>query len=131
MAADRGECTRTAVVYGARGSDVDAVVYDGELAGERYRVDRAGRRGWPTTARFMCAGCMTVRASVWDHCHTHGFVRAPLCNLCNTRHWHGRQPQHGRAAPSWSLDDSCYRWCPEHANGRILCSAQLQFEASE
>ncbi|MEU8978313.1 DUF6082 family protein [Streptomyces sp. NPDC048309] len=79
MVADQGECTRTAVVYGARGSDANAVVYDGQLTGERYRVDREGRRNWPTAAQFMCASCMTVRASVWDHCHTHGFVRAPLC----------------------------------------------------
>ncbi|MER6047239.1 endonuclease domain-containing protein [Streptomyces sp. NPDC056149] len=123
VVADRGECTRTAVVYGARGSDVDAVVYDGELAGQRYRVDRAGRRGWPAAARFMCAGCMSVRASVWDHCHTHGFVRAPLCNRCNTRHWRGWQPQHGRGTQSRNLDDSYYRWCPEHPDGWRSCSA--------
>ncbi|MFI0908687.1 endonuclease domain-containing protein [Streptomyces sioyaensis] len=123
VVADLGECTRTAVVYGARGSDADAVVYDGELAGQRYRVDRAGRRDWPTAAHFMCAGCMSVRASVWDHCHTHGFVRAPLCNRCNTRAWRGWQPQHGRAATSLNLDDSYYRWCPKRTDARRQCSA--------
>jgi hypothetical protein len=123
VVADRGECMRTAVVYGPRGSDMQAVVYGGELSGERYRADRAGRREWPTAAQFMCAGCMTVRASVWDHCHTHGFVRAPLCNRCNTRKWSGWQPQHGRAAPSRNLDESYYRWCPESPDARRPCSA--------
>lgn len=123
VVADLGEHTRTAVVYGARGSNAEAVVYDGELAGEHYRVDRVGRRGWPSAAQFMCAGCMSVRASVWDHCHTHGFVRAPLCNRCNTRHWSGWQPRHGRAAPSHNLDDSYYRWCPESADEWRPCSA--------
>ncbi|MER7960016.1 hypothetical protein [Streptomyces sp. NPDC096030] len=78
---EQGQFTRTGVVYGARGSDANAVVYDGELAVQLYCVDRAGRRDWPTAAQFMCASCMTVRASVWDHCHTHGFVRAPLTEL--------------------------------------------------
>ncbi|MFE7117219.1 endonuclease domain-containing protein [Streptomyces sp. NPDC057654] len=123
VVADRGEYTRTAVVYGARGSSADAVMYGGELSGEQYRVDRAGRRGWPPAARFMCAGCMSVRASVWDHCHTHGFVRAPLCNRCNTRHWSGWRPELGRSECSRNLDDSYYGWCPERADGRRACSA--------
>lgn len=123
VVADRGEFTRTAVVYGARGSDADAVVYEGKLAGERYRVDRAGRRDWPAAAQFMCASCMTMRAAVWDHCHTHGFVRAPLCNRCNTRYWRGWRPQHGRATHSRNFDDSYYRWCPEHSNTRRRCTA--------
>ncbi|MGX8906330.1 endonuclease domain-containing protein [Streptomyces netropsis] len=123
VVADQGECTRTAVVYGARGSDAKAVVYDGKLAGERYRVDRTGRRDWPFAAQFMCASCMTARAAVWDHCHTHGFVRAPLCNRCNTRYWRGWRPRHGRATHSRNFDDSYYRWCPEHASVRRPCSA--------
>lgn len=81
VVAECGEFIRAAVVYGARGSDADAAVYHGELAGERYRADPAGRRSWPIAARFMCTSCMTVRAAVWDHCHTHGFVRAPLTEL--------------------------------------------------
>lgn len=123
VVADHGECMRTAVVYSARGSDADAVVYDGELTGERYRVDRASRRDWPLATRFMCAACMTVRATVWDHCHTHGFVRAPLCNRCNTRYWHGWQPRHGRTASSHNLDASYYRWCPKNMNSQAACSA--------
>ncbi|WP_276319259.1 endonuclease domain-containing protein [Streptomyces luteoverticillatus] len=71
----------------------------------------------------MCASCMSVRATVWDHCHTHGFVRAPLCNRCNTRHWGGWKPQNGRAVISRNFDDSYYRWCPEHIDGWGPCSA--------
>ncbi|MGW4910805.1 endonuclease domain-containing protein [Streptomyces sp. NPDC004270] len=123
VVAEQGEYTRTGVVYGPRGSDSSASMYDGELVGERYRVDPPGRRSWPTAARFMCASCMTAQASVWDHCHTHGFVRAPLCNRCNTRYWRGWRPQHGRATHSRNFDDSYYRWCPEHADQWRRCSA--------
>lgn len=123
VVAEQGEFTRTAVVYGPRGSDVDATVYRGELAGEQYRVDPAGRRNWPTAAHFMCACCMTVRASVWDHCHKHGYVRAPLCNRCNTRYWQGWRPRHGRTTHSHNLDESYYGWCPKRAAERNQCSA--------
>ncbi|WP_406445904.1 endonuclease VII domain-containing protein [Streptomyces sp. NBC_00631] len=99
------------------------MVYAGELAGERYCVDRIGRQNWPTAAQFMCASCMTARATVWDHCHTHGFVRAPLCNRCNTRHWRGWRPQYGRAPHSRNLDDSYYRLCPRHTDTWRQCSA--------
>ncbi|TBO56682.1 hypothetical protein EYS09_26660 [Streptomyces kasugaensis] len=50
-------------------------------------------------------------------------MRAPLCNRCNTRHWSGWQPQQGRTTQSRNLDDSYYRWCPEHADGWRSCSA--------
>lgn len=113
--ADLGEITRTVVIYGPRVDGADTVIYGGELAGRRYRVDRGGRQDWPTASRFMCSACMTVRASVWDHCHTHGFVRAPLCSTCNTRYWNGWQPQHGRPAPSLNLDVSYYLWCPQYS----------------
>ncbi|MCT9087318.1 endonuclease VII domain-containing protein [Streptomyces sp. ASQP_92] len=123
VVADLGDCIRTGVVYGARGSDANAVIYDGELAGERYCVDRKGRQNWPAAAQFMCASCITERASVWDHCHTHGFVRAPLCNRCNTRLWGGWQAQHGRAPATRNLDDSYYRQCPKHETQWRPCSA--------
>ncbi|WP_407942534.1 endonuclease domain-containing protein [Nocardia salmonicida] len=29
---------------------------------------------------------------MWDHCHAHGYVRAPLCEPCSTRHWSGGAP---------------------------------------
>jgi hypothetical protein len=117
VVADRGEFTRTGIVYGARSDHTDAVtVYGGQLQGRLYRADRPGRQGWPPASRFICAGCMTAQARVWDHCHAHGFVRAPLCNTCNTRHWGGWQPQYGRAAPSRNLDTSYYQWCPHHGD---------------
>ncbi|MFF0133343.1 LuxR C-terminal-related transcriptional regulator [Streptomyces mirabilis] len=31
-----------------------------------------------------CAVCRTAPATVLDHCHEHGYVRAPLCQSCNT-----------------------------------------------
>jgi len=123
MVADLGEFKRTAMFYGPAGSSANAVVYAGELAGKVYSVNPSERRGWPTASRFMCAGCLSLRASVWDHCHTHGFVRAPLCNRCNTRHWSGWHPQYGRATPSTNLDSSYYRWCPGHADEWRSCSA--------
>uniref|UniRef100_UPI003F497AE1 endonuclease domain-containing protein n=1 Tax=Amycolatopsis sp. CA-293810 TaxID=3239926 RepID=UPI003F497AE1 len=124
MVADLGETKRTTIVYGAKTGDSEPVIYGGELSRRHYRPDPAGRGGWPAAARFMCASCMSVRARVWDHCHTHGFVRAPLCNTCNTRHWGGWQPQHGRAVPSSNLDASYYRWCPQFSDEREApCSA--------
>ncbi len=93
MVADLGEIKRTAVVYRATMDDAEPAIYKGELSARPYRPDPVGRAGWPAAARFICACCMSVRARVWDHCHTHGFVRAPLCNACNTRHL-------GRLAPS-------------------------------
>jgi hypothetical protein len=116
VVADRGASIRTVVVYGPRKDDTAAVIYAGELAGQHYRADRAGRQNWPTAARFMCASCLSARASVWDHCHTHGFVRAPLCSTCNTRHWSGWRPQHGRTTPSRNVDTSYYQACPHYAD---------------
>ncbi|WP_324188458.1 endonuclease domain-containing protein [Nocardia higoensis] len=120
-----GEYTRSAVVHGPRGSDLDAVIYRGELTGYRYRADRAGRRneGWPHPYEFMCAACLSTRAEVWDHCHTHRYVRAPLCRPCNTRHWTGWNPQHGRAAVSRNLDPTYYRWCPDYDADENSCTA--------
>jgi hypothetical protein len=98
------------------------MAYQGELRGRRYSADAARRVGWPAAAQFMCAACLTQRARVWDHCHAHGFVRAPLCNACNTRHWRGWQPRHGRAAPSLNVDTSYYGWCPWFSDGPGQCS---------
>jgi hypothetical protein len=114
MVSDRGAFTRTTIVYGPKGALGDAGIYADELHGRRYRADPSDRRDWPQASQFMCAGCMSARASVWDHCHTHGYVRAPLCGTCNTRHWSGWSPERGRPVPSRNVDTSYYRWCPEY-----------------
>lgn len=120
-----GEFTRTAVPFGPQGSDLDAVLYNGELAGYPYRADRVRRHkeGWPPAYRFMCAACVSVQAEVWDHCHAHGYVRAPLCGPCNTRHWSGWRPERGRAAVSRNLDSTYYRWCVEYDAEENWCTA--------
>lgn len=114
MVTEQGEYTRSVVVYQASGEEGDAGIYAGELSGHRYRADRKSRTGWPKAAQFMCAGCLATRARVWDHCHAHGYVRAPLCNTCNTRYWSGWSPERGRATTSSNLDTSYYQWCRYH-----------------
>lgn len=115
--ADLGETKRSFVTYtSTAGDSAEPVIYGGELFGKSYRADNSGRAGWPPAARFMCASCLTARARVWDHCHEHNFVRAPLCNTCNTRHWRGWHPQYGRAAPSSNLDASYYSRCPRYSD---------------
>ncbi|CAM5678957.1 hypothetical protein SAVIM338S_07269 [Streptomyces avidinii] len=36
-------------------------------------------------AGWTCAVCGTAPAAVLDHCHEHGYVRAPVCQSCNTQ----------------------------------------------
>ncbi|WP_256340481.1 endonuclease domain-containing protein [Streptomyces sp. 2231.1] len=33
---------------------------------------------------WVCAVCCTAPAAVLDHCHEHGYVRAPVCQSCNS-----------------------------------------------
>ncbi|MEU6537968.1 endonuclease domain-containing protein [Streptomyces sp. NPDC047000] len=58
--------------------------YNGELKGQLYSV--LSRK--PGTSRgvagWACAVCRTAPAAVLDHCHEHGYVRAPVCQSCNT-----------------------------------------------
>ncbi|MFF4534220.1 endonuclease domain-containing protein [Streptomyces sp. NPDC001407] len=55
--------------------------YPGHLRGVLY----ASLRNRTTRADdFLCRLCGESRASAWDHCHEHGFVRGPLCGGCNT-----------------------------------------------
>ncbi|MFD7013165.1 endonuclease domain-containing protein [Streptomyces sp. NPDC059928] len=58
--------------------------YNGELSGQLYSA--LSRK--PGTARqvagWACAVCRTAPATVLDHCHEHGYVRAPVCQSCNT-----------------------------------------------
>ncbi|WNE95475.1 endonuclease domain-containing protein [Streptomyces luomodiensis] len=59
--------------------------YGGELEGQLYSV--LSRK--PSTSRrvagWACAVCRTAPAAVLDHCHEHGYVRAPVCQSCNTQ----------------------------------------------
>ncbi|MFI6685681.1 endonuclease domain-containing protein [Streptomyces sp. NPDC050485] len=58
--------------------------YHKELEGQLYSV--LSRK--PGTSRrlagWACAVCRTAPATVLDHCHEHGYVRAPVCQSCNT-----------------------------------------------
>ncbi|MFD0507477.1 endonuclease domain-containing protein [Streptomyces chiangmaiensis] len=58
--------------------------YNGELEGQQYSV--LSRK--PGTSRrvtaWACAVCRGAPAAVLDHCHEHGYVRAPVCQSCNT-----------------------------------------------
>ncbi|MQY10756.1 hypothetical protein SRB5_08690 [Streptomyces sp. RB5] len=59
--------------------------YNKELEGQLYSA--LSRK--PGTARkvagWACAVCRTAPATVLDHCHEHGYVRAPVCQSCNTQ----------------------------------------------
>lgn len=59
--------------------------YTGELEGHLYSVlsRKPGISG--KVAGWTCAVCRTAPAAVLDHCHEHGYVRAPLCQSCNTQ----------------------------------------------
>ncbi|MGW4784876.1 endonuclease domain-containing protein [Streptomyces sp. NPDC004230] len=54
--------------------------YSGHLEGALYRSLRRTHRA----DGYLCSLCRERRASNWDHCHEHGFVRGPLCASCNT-----------------------------------------------
>ena len=126
MVIDLGEIKRATIVYGVRTYDAAPVNYRGEMRGQQYRPDLAGRRSWPVASGFMCACCLSARALVWDRCHAHGFVRAPL--LQHLQHpLLGRldtPPEQGRAIPSANLDTSYYDWCPSFDDDQAApCSA--------
>jgi hypothetical protein len=69
-------------------------LYGGHLRGVLY--DSPRRRG-TRADDYVCRLCGEARASAWDHCHDHGYVRGPLCSGCNTRE--------GKAPPDWFLQD--------------------------
>ncbi|WP_236653303.1 endonuclease domain-containing protein [Streptacidiphilus melanogenes] len=58
--------------------------YKGELNGHRYSV-LSKKRAALEVSGWICAVCRDAPAAVLDHCHEHGYVRAPACQPCNTR----------------------------------------------
>ncbi|ARP72795.1 recombinase [Streptomyces pluripotens] len=58
--------------------------YNGELEGQLYSVLSRKPGTSRKVAGWACAVCHTAHAAVLDHCHEHGYVRAPVCQSCNT-----------------------------------------------
>lgn len=59
--------------------------YNGELEGHLYSTLSRKHGFSREVARWGCAVCRTAPATVLDHCHEHGYVRAPVCQSCNTQ----------------------------------------------
>ncbi|MFM9607385.1 endonuclease domain-containing protein [Streptomyces niveiscabiei] len=59
--------------------------YDKELEGQLYSVLSRKPGTSRKVAEWACAVCRTAPATVLDHCHEHGYVRAPVCQSCNTQ----------------------------------------------
>lgn len=59
--------------------------YHRELEGRLYSVLSRKPGTSRRVAEWACAVCRTAPATVLDHCHEHGYVRAPLCQSCNTQ----------------------------------------------
>ncbi|MFF9490462.1 endonuclease domain-containing protein [Streptomyces sp. NPDC014676] len=59
--------------------------YNGELKGHLYSVLSRKPGISCKVAGWVCAVCRTAPAAVLDHCHEHGYVRAPVCQSCNTQ----------------------------------------------
>ncbi|MEU5732871.1 endonuclease domain-containing protein [Streptomyces antimycoticus] len=67
------------------GSTASPRPYHAELDGQLYSV-LSRKPGTPRrVAGWACAVCRTAPATVLDHCHEHGYVRAPVCQSCNTQ----------------------------------------------
>lgn len=58
--------------------------YNGELGGQLYSVLSRKPGTSRRVAGWTCPVCRTTPATVLDHCHEHGYVRAPVCQSCNT-----------------------------------------------
>jgi hypothetical protein len=69
---------------GVNGPAIPQRPYTGELWGQLYSVLSRKPGMSRQVAGWVCAVCSTVPAAVLDHCHEHGYVRAPVCPSCNT-----------------------------------------------
>ncbi len=58
--------------------------YTAELEGQLYSVLSRKPGISRRLAGWACAVCRIAPAAVLDHCHEHGYVRAPVCQSCNT-----------------------------------------------
>ncbi|BBA98493.1 hypothetical protein RVR_4689 [Actinacidiphila reveromycinica] len=59
--------------------------YTKELEGRLYSVLSRKPGTSRKVAEWACAVCRAAPATVLDHCHEHGYVRAPVCQSCNTQ----------------------------------------------
>ncbi|MEU6273087.1 endonuclease domain-containing protein [Streptomyces populi] len=59
--------------------------YGRELEGQLYSVLSRKPGMSRKVAGWACAVCRAAPATVLDHCHEHGYVRAPVCQSCNTQ----------------------------------------------
>ena len=59
--------------------------YNEELKGHLYSVLSRKPGISRKVAGWTCAVCGIAPAAVLDHCHEHGYVRAPVCHSCNTQ----------------------------------------------
>ncbi|WP_240351158.1 endonuclease domain-containing protein [Streptomyces olivoreticuli] len=59
--------------------------YSAELEGQLYSVLIRKPGTSRRVAGWACAVCRTAPATVLDHCHEHGYARAPVCQSCNTQ----------------------------------------------
>ncbi|WP_254705746.1 endonuclease domain-containing protein [Streptomyces vilmorinianum] len=69
---------------GVNGPAIQQRPYRGELRGQLYSVLSRKPGMSRQVAGWVCAVCGTAPAAVLDHCHEHGYVRAPVCPSCNT-----------------------------------------------
>ncbi|MFI6055597.1 endonuclease domain-containing protein [Streptomyces violascens] len=70
---------------GPEGSTAALRPYNKELEGQLYSVLSKKPGTSRQVAGWACAVCRTAPAAVLDHCHEHGYVRAPVCQSCNTQ----------------------------------------------
>ncbi|MFI6567042.1 endonuclease domain-containing protein [Streptomyces sp. NPDC050534] len=78
---------------GRSSSAASFVTLCASCASSMYRPYRGHLKGKPYSSlssrtradHYLCSLCRNPRrASYWDHCHDHDFVRGPVCGSCNT-----------------------------------------------